>query len=215
VQLFLNDDSFVSGGLTGLNSLLLGKLFDLSGINTSTAGVGHELTATLDNDAAKLVVINDSYTAAVDDFTRGQLRYDYKNLTPGPHTIKVKAWDTYNNSGEGSVEFIVAQTAQLALYHVLNYPNPFSNLTTFHFDHNKAGQELEVQVQIFTVAGRLVKTLHSNVLASASHSQSVSWDGRDDYNDQLARGVYVYRISVRSLADQQTVSKFEKLVLLN
>jgi hypothetical protein len=215
VQLFMDDDSFVSGGLTGVNSLLLGKLFDLSGINTSNAGVGHELTATLDNDPAKLVVINDSYTAAVDDFTRGQLRYNYQNLAPGPHVLKVKAWDTYNNSAEGSVEFIAAQTAQLALDHVLNYPNPFSNLTTFHFDHNKAGQELEVQVQIFTVSGRLVKTLHTSVMTSASHNQSVSWDGRDDYNDQLARGVYVYRISVRSPADQQTVSKFEKLVLLN
>jgi hypothetical protein len=215
VQLFMDDESFVSGGLTGVNSLLLGRLFDLSGINTSNAGVGHELTATLDNDPVKLVVINDSYTAAVDDFTRGQLRYNYKDLAPGPHILQVKAWDTYNNSAVGSVEFIAAQTAQLALDHVLNYPNPFSNLTTFHFDHNKAGQELEVQVQIFTVAGRLVKTLHTSVLASASHNQSVSWDGRDDYNDQLARGVYVYRISVRSPADQQTVSKFEKLVLLN
>jgi hypothetical protein len=215
VQLFMDDDSFVSGGLTGVNSLLLGKLFDLSGINTSNAGVGHELTATLDNDPTKLVIVNDSYSAAVDDFTRGQLRYNYKDLAPGPHTLKVKAWDTYNNSAEGSVEFIAAQTAQLALDHVLNYPNPFSNITTFHFDHNKAGQELDVQVQIFTVSGKLVKTLRANVLASTSHNQSVSWNGRDDYDDQLARGVYVYRISVRSPADQQTISKFEKLVLLN
>ncbi|RZK41986.1 MAG: type IX secretion system sortase PorU [Hymenobacter sp.] len=215
VQLFMDDDSFVSGGLTKLNSLLLGKLFDLSGINTSNAGVGHELTATLDNDPTKLVIVNDSYSAAVDDFTHGQLRYDYKNLTPGPHIIKVKAWDTYNNSAEGSVEFVAAQSAQLALDHVLNYPNPFSNLTTFHFDHNKVGQELDVQVQIFTVSGKLVKTLRANVLSSTAHNQSVSWNGRDDYDDQLARGVYVYRISVRSLADQQTVSKFEKLVLLN
>ena len=215
VRLFMDDDSFVSGGLTGTSSLLLGKLFDLSGINTSNAGVGHELTATLDDDPTKLLVVNDSYTAAVNDFTHGQLRYNYKSLTPGPHVIKVKAWDTYNNSGEGRVEFIVAQSAALALDHVLNYPNPFSNTTTFHFDHNRVGQELEVQVQIFTVAGRLVKTLHANVLASAAHNQSVSWNGRDDYDDQLARGVYVYRISVWSASDNQRVSKFEKLVLLN
>ncbi|RZK32130.1 MAG: type IX secretion system sortase PorU, partial [Hymenobacter sp.] len=171
VRLFMDDDSFVSGGLTGVNSLLLGKLFDLSGINTSNAGVGHELTATLDDDPTKLIVVNDSYTAAVDDFTHGQLRYNYKSLAPGPHVLKVKAWDTYNNSGEGRVEFIAAQSAALALDHVLNYPNPFSNTTTFHFDHNRTGQELEVQVQIFTVAGRLVKTLHANVLASTAHNQ--------------------------------------------
>jgi len=72
-----------------------------------------------------------------------------------------------------------------------------------------------VQVQIFTVSGKLVKTLRANVVASTAHNQSVNWNGRDDYDDQLARGVYVYRISVRSLSDQQTVSKFEKLVLLN
>lgn len=223
IHLFMNDDSFASGGLTGINSLLLGKLFDKSGINTSNAGVGHELTATLDNSPANLVIVNDSYTAAVDDFTRGQLRYNYRDLAPGPHTIKVKAWDTYNNSAEASVEFIAAQTAQLALDHVLNYPNPFSNKTTFHFDHNRYGNELEVQVQVFTIAGKLVKTLRASMLASSAHvpaqgtaqEQELTWDGRDDYNDQLARGVYVYRVSVRSLLDQQTVTKFEKLVLLN
>ncbi|RYY21539.1 MAG: type IX secretion system sortase PorU, partial [Cytophagaceae bacterium] len=215
VRLFMDDEAFVSGGLTGLSSLLLGKLFDLSGINTSNTGVGHEITATLDNDPIKLVIVNDSYTANVNDFTRGQLRYNYRSLAAGPHVIKVKAWDTYNNSGEGTVEFIAAQSAQLALDHVLNYPNPFSNVTTFHFDHNCAGQELDVQVQIFTVAGRLVKTLHANVLASTSHDKTVTWNGRDDYDDQLARGVYVYRISVRRAADSQQVSKFEKLVLLN
>ncbi len=215
VRLFMDDDSFVSGGLTGVNTLLLGKLFDLSGINTSNAGVGHELTATLDNDPAKLVIVNDSYTAAVNDFTRGQIRYNYRSLAPGPHTIKVKAWDTYNNSAEGTVEFIAAQKESLALDHVLNYPNPFSNTTTFHFDHNRAGQELDVQVQIFTVAGRLVKTLHANVMTSTSHDKTITWNGRDDYEDQLARGVYVYRILVRSTADSQQVSKFEKLVLLN
>ncbi|RYY21155.1 MAG: T9SS type A sorting domain-containing protein [Cytophagaceae bacterium] len=198
-----------------MSTLLLGKLFDLSGINTSNAGVGHEITATLDNDPAKLVVVNDSYTAAVDDFTRGQLRYNYKSLAPGPHVLRVKAWDTYNNSGEGTIEFIAAQKASLALDHVLNYPNPFSNTTTFHFDHNRVNQELSVQVQIFTVSGKLVKTLHADVIPSTAHNQSISWNGRDDYDDQLARGVYVYRISVRSASDSQQVSKFEKLVLLN
>ena len=215
VRLFMDDDSFVSGGLTAVNTLLLGKLFDLSGINTSNAGVGHELTATIDNDPAKLVIVNDSYTAAVDDFTRGQIRYNYRSLAPGPHTIKVKAWDTYNNSAEGSVDFIAAQNESLALDHVLNYPNPFSNVTTFHFDHNRVGQVLDVQIQIFTVAGRLVKTLTANVVTSTSHDKTITWNGRDDYEDQLARGVYVYRISVRAGSDNQQVSKFEKLVLLN
>jgi hypothetical protein len=220
VQLYMTDETFVSGGSTGLSPLLLARLTDKSGINTSSAGIGHEITATLDNDPSKLVTVNDAYTSDVDNFMAGRVRYLYKDLSPGPHTIRLKAWDTYNNSAEGTVDFIAEQSAQLALDHVLNYPNPFSNITTFHFDHSRPGAELDVQVQIFTVAGRLVKTLRTTIPVSTSHVPStiqdgtLSWNGRDDYNDQLARGVYVYRVSVRT-PDGQAATKFEKLVLLN
>ncbi|WP_460584122.1 type IX secretion system sortase PorU [Hymenobacter arcticus] len=220
VQLYMTDESFVSGGSTDLSPLLLARLTDKSGINTSSAGIGHDITVTLDNDPSKLVTVNDAYTSDVDNFMAGRLRYLYKDLTPGPHTIRLKAWDTYNNSAEGTVDFIAEQSAQLALNHVLNYPNPFSNITTFHFDQSRPGSELDVQVQIFTVAGRLVKTLRTTIPVSTSHVPStiqdgtLSWNGRDDYNDQLARGVYVYRVSVRT-PDGQAATKFEKLVLLN
>jgi len=220
VQLFMTDESFVSGGSTGLSPLLIARLTDKSGINTSSAGIGHDITATLDNDPTKLVTVNDSYVSDVDNFMAGRVRYLYKDLAPGPHTIRLKAWDTYNNSAEGTIDFIAEQSAQLALHHVLNYPNPFSNFTTFHFDQSRPGAELDVQVQIFTVAGRLVKTLRTTIPSSTSHVPStirdaaLTWDGRDDYNDQLARGVYVYRVSVRT-PDGQAATKFEKLVLLN
>ncbi|MGI4833327.1 MAG: type IX secretion system sortase PorU [Janthinobacterium lividum] len=213
------DTSFVSGGAASPSPLLIARLRDESGINTSSAGVGHDLTATIDNDASKVVVVNDSYTADVDNFRAGTVRYLYKDLAAGPHTLRLKAWDTYNNSAEGSIDFIVASNEQLALSHVLNYPNPFSNITTFHFDQNRPGQAMDVQVQIFTVAGRLVKTLLASFPSSPAHvpatlqDAQLSWDGRDDYHDQLARGVYIYRVSVRS--EGQLASKFEKLVLLN
>jgi hypothetical protein len=220
VQLFMTDETFVSGGITGVSPLFLARLTDKSGINTSSAGIGHDITATLDNDPTKLITLNDSYTADLDNFMAGRVRYLYKDLAPGPHTIRLKAWDTYNNSAEGTIDFIAEQSAQLALDHVLNYPNPFSNITTFHFDQSRPGVELDVQVQIFTVAGRLVKTLRTTIPSSTSHVPStlqdaaLTWNGRDDYNDQLARGVYVYRVSVRT-PDGQAATKFEKLVLLN
>jgi hypothetical protein len=220
VQLFMTDETFVSGGMTGVSPLFIARLKDQSGINTSSAAIGHDITATLDNDPTKLVTINDSYTSDLDNFMAGRVRYLYKDLTPGPHTIRLKAWDTYNNSAEGTIDFIAEQSAQLALDHVLNYPNPFSHITTFHFDQSRPGTELDVQVQIFTVAGRLVKTLRTTIPSSTSHVPStiqdaaLTWNGRDDYNDQLARGVYVYRVSVRT-PDGQAATKFEKLVLLN
>ncbi len=215
VTLFMDNESFAFGGLTGQNATLLADLSDNSGINTTGAGIGHEITAVLDNDPTKLTVLNDAYVGKVDDFRAGQVKYLYKDLAAGPHTLKVKAWDTYNNSTERALEFVVAHTEQLALDHVLNYPNPFASSTTFHFDHNREGDDLDIQVQIFTISGKLVRTLTASVVNSEPHQKSITWDGRDEYHDQLARGVYVYRVSVRAQRDRATASKFEKLVILN
>ena len=218
INLFMDSEQFAFGGLTAQNTTLLAKLTDESGINTTGAGIGHDITAIIDRDPTKLLVLNDTYVANVGDFTTGRVNNPYKELAPGPHTLTLKAWDTYNNSAERTIEFVVAHDQKLALDHVLNYPNPFAHHTTFFFEHNQAGAEpdnLDVQVQVFTVAGRLVRTLNSSVATTDGHSRSLSWDGRDDFDDPLARGVYVYRLTVRSQRTQTVASKYDKLVILN
>ncbi|TGE26046.1 type IX secretion system sortase PorU [Hymenobacter aquaticus] len=219
VRLFMDRESFVFGGVTGTTTTLLAHLSDDNGINTAGSGIGHEITATLDNDPTKLTVLNDFYSADVDSYRSGKVKYLFKDLATGPHVLRLKAWDTFNNSTQQDIEFIAANTEKLALEHVLNYPNPFSTTTTFQFDHNRTTDDLDVQVQIFTVSGRLVRTLRTTVLGSGPHvgpnQTGLIWNGRDEYEDQLARGVYVYRISVRSQRDNATASKFEKLVILN
>ena len=218
INLFMDSYSFAFGGLTAENTTLLANLSDDSGINTTGAGIGHDITAILDNDPNKLLVLNESYVSSVGDFRSGKVNNLFKELNTGPHSIRLKAWDTYNNSSEKEIEFMVARDEKLALDHVLNYPNPFANSTTFLFDHNQAGNvpgTLDVQVQIFTVAGHLVRTLNATVSSTESHQQSITWNGRDEYNDQLARGVYVYRLSVRSQQNNSVASKYEKLVILN
>ncbi|MCR5887419.1 type IX secretion system sortase PorU [Hymenobacter sp. J193] len=214
IQLFMDNESFVFGGLTSPTTTLLAVLRDSSGINTAGSGIGHEITAIVDNAPTQVLVLNEYYTADVDNFRSGRVRYLFKNLAPGPHVLRLKAWDTFNNSSEQELEFVVVRNEKLALDHLLNYPNPFAASTTFHFDHNRTGEELDVQVQIFTVTGKLIRTLSENLVSSKSHVGSLSWDGRDEFNDQVARGVYLYRVHVRSPRDGSQVSKFEKLVLL-
>ena len=218
ISLFMDSEQFAFGGLTAQNTTLLAKLQDESGINTTGAGIGHDITAIIDHDPSKLLVLNDTYVANVGDFTTGRVNNPYKTLAAGPHSLTLKAWDTYNNSAERTIEFVVAHDEKLALDHVLNYPNPFAHHTTFFFEHNQAGAEpdnLDVQVQIFTVAGHLVRTLNTSVATTDGYSRSLSWDGRDDFDDPLARGIYVYRLTVRSQRTQTVASKYEKLVILN
>jgi flagellar hook assembly protein FlgD len=97
---------------------------------------------------------------------------------------------------------------------VLNYPNPFTTHTTFHFDHNKAGESMSVLVQIFTVSGKLVKTLSAESTSMTGHFDQLEWDGRDDYGDAIGKGVYVYKVRVKS-GQSKSAEEFQKLVILN
>ena len=215
VTLFMDDLSFANGGTTGTDATLIAPLSDDNGINTAGTGIGHEITVILDGNRQNLLVMNPYYTADVDKYTSGTVKYLFKGLAPGPHSLTLKAWDTFNNSAERTLDFVVTNNEGLALNHVLNYPNPFANHTTFHFDHNRVGDDLDVQVQLFTVAGRLIRTLQTRTPSASAHVQELSWDGRDEYGDILARGVYVYKVNVRSARDGAHTSKYEKLVILN
>jgi hypothetical protein len=214
VDLFLNDDKFAFGGITDENPRLFARLFDENGINTSGNGVGHDITAMIDNDTKKLFVLNDFYESELDDISRGEVKYPFANLEKGRHTLHLKAWDVLNNSGEGYTEFIVEEKANLALSHVLNYPNPFTTNTRFMFEHNKPGVPLDLKIEIFTVSGKVIKTITQNVNSTGYRVDDITWDGRDDFGDKIGRGVYIYRITLREETGKK-VSQYQKLVVLN
>ncbi len=215
IKLYMNDESFVSGGITGQNPVLLARLSDENGLNTAGIGSGHEMLLTLNHDKDRAIVLNNYYTADIDSYQSGTIRYPFKNLPVGAYTLALKTWDTHNNAAEAHLNFVVTDGEKLHLNRVINYPNPFSTHTTFQFDHNRAGENLDIHIEIFTVSGKLVKTLLGSSRTSNSHVAAISWDGRDDFNATLARGIYIYRIIVRSHYDGATATRFEKLVLLN
>jgi hypothetical protein len=216
IELWMDDYSFINGGTTGQSPLLIARVKDASGINTAGSGIGREITAVLDDETEneELYILNDYYESDLNSYQEGEVRFRLEDLNAGEHNIKVKFWDTYNNSSEESLEFIVSDDAKLALRHVLNYPNPFTTNTTFHFDHNKSGQDLDVVLQILTISGKVVKTFHEKVLTSEAHFDDLSWDGKDEYGDTIGRGVYMYKITVKS-EDGNKDYKYEKLVILN
>jgi len=215
IELFMNDEAFISGGITNENPHLLVKLFDENGINTSS-GIGHDIVAVLDDDVANSFRLNDYYEANLDDYQNGTINYPLRDILPGLHTLSLKAWDVYNNSSTSEIQFVVHdQDLELVISNVLNYPNPFINYTEFWFNHNSSS-DLSVSIQIFTISGKLVKTINGyiNTSNSSSLSRDLSWDARDDFGDKVAKGVYIYRLTVRSDQIGKQVSKTEKLVIL-
>ena len=75
-----------------------------------------------------------------------------------------------DNSSEYILEFNVSRDEELVLNHVLNYPNPFTTKTQFWFEHNKPNQNLQVKVQIFTLTGKVVKTIKQTINDAGNRS---------------------------------------------
>ncbi|GAA4962351.1 type IX secretion system sortase PorU [Algibacter aquimarinus] len=217
ITLFMNDENFVSGGITNESPTLLAKLEDENGINTAS-GIGHDIVAIIDGDETNPIVLNDYYQTEVDDYQKGVLSFPLRDLEPGLHTLTLKAWDVYNNSSISEIQFIVFDEDQeLVINNVLNYPNPFVNYTEFWFNHNSS-EPLDVSIQIFTVSGKLVRTLNGQTIggtkATSSLSKDIIWDGRDDFGDKIGKGVYLYKLTVYSSLLNKKVEKIEKLVIL-
>ncbi|HEX7903992.1 MAG TPA: type IX secretion system sortase PorU [Chitinophagaceae bacterium] len=212
IKPYLNDEKFVNGGITNESPVLIVRLTDSSGINTAGTGIGHDIVATLDNDNNRFFILNDFYQSDLNSYQQGVARFQLPSLEPGTHTLKIKAWDVLNNSNEVVLEFIVANDDELTLSHVLNYPNPFTTKTQFWFEHNKAGQDLQVRLQIFTISGRVIKVIQQTINTPGNRSCELEWNGRDEYGDKVGKGVYLYRLSVTGPGNQKR-EKIEKLVI--
>ena len=220
IDLFLNSTSFVDGGLTHPDPVLIVHLMDENGINVVGNSIGHDIEAILDDNSKDIYVLNDFYTGVLDAPNQGEVRFPFKKLSEGSHKLSLKAWDVANNATEETLQFVVSNSASIALKNVLNYPNPFTDRTCFQFNHSLGNIPLDVKVDIYTITGQKVKSIEALWTGSETLQlgDCISWDGNDEFGDPLARGIYLYRISVSTGNNtSQPIfgeSKFEKLVIL-
>ena len=213
IKLYMGDTTFVNGGITTASTQLVARLSDQSGINIANYGIGNSLTAILDDD--QNFEIGDYYLSDLDDFTKGTIVFPVEGLNPGKHNIKLKAWDVYNNSSSAIVEFVVTKGEQLEIERVYNYPNPFSDFTTIEFTHNRAGDDLEVFTSIIDMAGHPVIRMTHHIATSQYVVTLPEWNGTNTAGTKLSNGVYLLRVSVRSLLDGSKNEHISKLIILN
>lgn len=233
VQLFMNNTNFADGGITDQNPTLLACVTDDKGINSTGSGIGHDITVILDGKVIDTVVLNDFYfsgdgngciNASLSDYQKGNVTYPFRNLAPGPHQLTFKVWDINNNSTTGTLNFVVKDEAdqKLTIQKPLNWPNPFTNKTYVQFEHN-CDDMLDVNVQIYTITGKLVRTISTAVTAQPflqgfrTPRTAIEWDGNDDFGDAVGKGTYIFKIFARSQNQDKckgSATAVEKMVLL-
>ena len=213
INIYLGDENFVSGDQVDPNAQLIVLFSDSSGINTTGFAIGRNITAWVDNKTDEPISLNPYYAALPNSYKKGKVKLPLGPFEEGEHTIKIKAWDIANNSSEAEIEFVVNSQIEPKLSQVFNYPNPFTQNTSFYFKHNLAGIGLEVSIDIFTITGKLVRHLETQMICSSDLSDPIFWDGLDDFGNKLGRSAYYYRLKI--VTEQGfTVEKIEKAVSL-
>ncbi|GIV35598.1 MAG: hypothetical protein KatS3mg031_3133 [Chitinophagales bacterium] len=145
----------------------------------------------------------------------------------GEYTLVVQATDKSGNAA-GGLDFrqrfrIVTKRA---LSNFVNYPNPFSTSTRFVYTLTGDSPPTDYRLQIMTVSGRIVREVSKEELGPlyvGTHMTDFAWDGKDQFGDQLATGVYLYRFlisdddeweSLETAADKFTTGGVGKMVLI-
>lgn len=213
LNVYMNNNYFLSGGITDENPVLYVEILDESGINTTGNGIGHDIMAVLNNDTQNSYEINDYYQADLDSYQSGTIEYPFFNLDEGHYEVEVKVWDIYNNSSTGSTEFVVILNEELVLDELLNFPNPFRDYTEFSFEHNKSDTDLDIVIDIYNINGELVKTIMTTQYSTGYRSDPISWDGTSDHSNRNRQGVYIYKIRVTT-EDGSEAEKSGRMIIL-
>ncbi len=212
VDLFMNDSLFVSGGITDVSPVLLAYVSDNYGINTTGNGIGHDLTAVLDQERVNAVILNEFYQANTDSFNSGVIRYPYSNLEPGFHEVTVKIWDIHNNSTESTLDFVVMDSEEMLMDQVYNYPNPFFDRTWFNISHNRPDRELRLVLTIHNLSGEMVRIIDTKIYSPGYRLDPPEWDGTSSGGSKMGGGVYVYRATL-STEEGEVASSSGKLII--
>ncbi len=212
IRLFIDDTLFVSGGLTGQNPMLLAHVADESGINTTGAGIGHDIIATLSGPSKNTYCLNDYFVGEIGQPGKGSIIFKMQELADGDYTLTLKVWDIYNNSSTATIDFTVVNNSGMVIENAFNAPNPVTDETHFVFDHNQLGNNMNVDIYIYDIMGRWVTTLSQQVTGISTRIAPIRWNGRGSRGENLRNGVYIYRI-VATNDHGETATLVSKLVL--
>lgn len=212
INVYLGDTTFKSGDVVGSDALLLVHLSDVSGINITGRSFNSDITATLDE---KQFVLNDYFTSSKDDYSSGWVVYPLEDLERGEHTLKISGSDIYNNTTIVTVDFKVTDADQFEIVELANAPNPAREYTSFYFMHNRAGEAMEGELNIYDSQGANILKVDFEAAQGQVRHKIFDWNCRTANGRKLDQGVYYFHVNVRSRLDGSSAGKFHKLIILN
>lgn len=212
IVLFINDTLFRDGGITGPEPKLLALIDDKDGINATGKGIGHDIACWIDDDRSEIFILNEFFENDHNSYTSGKVSYQLPGLSPGRHTLTLKAWDNFNNSTEKSISFVVDTSRHFIIRNLISYPNPFREVTTITAGHNRPGESVGITLIIYDMGGRTINIIKKQFSTSGYQLESLEWDGTTSGGMKAGRGIYPYILKA-ALSNGETATTSGRMII--
>ena len=211
VRLFINDSTFRDGGITDCNPSIFAILTDSAGINAVGSGLGHDIIATLDENGATIMVLNDFYETDFLNPKCGYVNYKLTNLSPGRHTLILKAWNIFNLSGSDTLTFYVRGDDTLTIGDFHATPNPASQQTELRIEHNIPDNIAHAEIVVYNMQGKAVRHFKPEIVAGSYVITSGPWHFNSDHGHRLPQGLYIAR-AILTTQEGEILTETTKIV---
>lgn len=205
--MYLNNDDFSDGGDVNESPMLIAEVYDRSGLNFSTAGIGHQMTLMLDGSTT-LSDVSTYFSPEVapdgEEGSGGFIYYPLEGLADGVHSLRLRVWDTFANSSERTISFNVVSGLSPKLYDVYATPNPARSEAKFYLKHNRPDASVTVTVSVYNLMGQLVWSTVQTGRSDMFTSFPIMWNLTDMAGRRVERGIYVYRAGISTDGVQET-----------
>jgi hypothetical protein len=153
------------------------------------------------------------YPAEEGKKNRARVEFEPVLELDGEYQLRIRASDaTGNVAGNSNYEVTFQVITESQLSNVLPYPNPFTTSCRFVYTLTGDREPADFKIQILTVSGRIVREITQfefGPMKVGTHQSDFVWDGTDEYGDQLANGVYLYRVIAKD-AEGEDLKRFER-----
>lgn len=208
---YLNTTEFSDGDIVNESPMLFAAVNDSSGINLSTAGIGHEMTITIDGTTSYSDVSN-YYTPDTTGFS-GIINYPLEGLSDGNHTLTLRVWDNDGNSSSVTLYFTVQSGLAPEIFKVYADQNPARTSTNFYLEHDRPDGIVTVTLTVYNIKGMPVWQTQKTGTSDSFKTFPITWQLTTGSGARVPGGVYVYRATI-STDNTHMGTKTQKLLVI-
>ena len=208
---YLNTENFQSGDVVNESPLLVAYFKDDDGINTTGSGIGHDITAMIDNNELTTYSLNSYFIPTIGDYKSGAVAFSIPALEDGYHTLTVRAFDIFNNPSTNTIEFYVNNGEKPKIFS-LNVNSPVHDIAVFTIENDRPMSDLTVHVRVYDISGREVYHTSETNFSSGS-TYAFTWN-LNESDSHLVPGVYIVKAGI-STSDGPQATECTKFLVVS